>query len=594
MAATAGLAPWTKGFKRLSDKDYNQGFIPGHGFLAYGRDDKWKNPPKKPKGRYLTVPTTGVKYYVTNKDIEALIRTANSLDESGNYKYVPDEIFMRFIAKHNDSMESGMAEYIEQSFNGKGKGNIYSTEGLGHILQLEYNDYTQVMRVHFKKGAVCAYFRVPMIVFGELYHLAQSKITTKHTFDGKERSALGVRFWDLVRIRGSFTGGKFRFVYEHDNDNEPSINGPGRPQKNIIYEEETFDVPEGKWTMNKLKRIDPEKWYKYYNALRQKKELPFKKWVKDNAPKEPNKDDYVPKEMGNLDILKATFDTSEYNSLNENEIEDIPDNRKFIMQDGIAIPIWHVGTPMTAEQEAEILLQPRWYFLSNGDPYKKLAETSRKDSVSGMLQATYNSNIAARKKGKESYFKDLTVYRNKMDALIKEAHKRPELITEANKLANTYKKNKILPFLNGLTNDTYPEEKMQALFGRTVRRSIPLTSTAEDDQGIIADYKKHMLPYSNYTPRQIKELFKKNGFEEMWDDPEQTYAALFNTPLINAYGTPLYNKYKKDLDNIASSSALSPSKKKVYFALKGDTEDEKYYMREYYLTRMNLWPLYDE
>jgi hypothetical protein len=92
---------------------------------------------------------------------------------------------------------------------------------------MEYSAYYQLLKVHFVKGdAIVVYFRIPTAVFGELYHLAQSKVETSNTVDGTVRHMLGVKFWDLVRIRGTLHGSRYRFEYVQDYT--PTGDLPGR------------------------------------------------------------------------------------------------------------------------------------------------------------------------------------------------------------------------------------------------------------------------------------------------------------------------------------------------------------------------------
>lgn len=94
--------------------------------------------------------------------------------------------------------------------------HIEKQEGCGHITMLEYATRSQVLRVTFKSGSICLFFRVPDQVAGTLFALARSKATQIRK--GVERHVLGITFWDLVRIRGSRVGARYNFEYEKHVD----------------------------------------------------------------------------------------------------------------------------------------------------------------------------------------------------------------------------------------------------------------------------------------------------------------------------------------------------------------------------------------
>lgn len=101
-------------------------------------------------------------------------------------------------------------------------GKIYTAEGseeeTGHIAKLEYAEREQILRVTFRNDAVCLFFRVPTQVAGLLYHLAKNHTTagvyTYGSKKGRIKHALGVNFWNYIRIRGRQTGAKYPFEYE--------------------------------------------------------------------------------------------------------------------------------------------------------------------------------------------------------------------------------------------------------------------------------------------------------------------------------------------------------------------------------------------
>lgn len=117
-------------------------------------------------------------------------------------------------------------DYAEHAFDGKHKTSKWSGD-CGHITGLEYSTYFQLLKVNFRAGDVVIYYRVPSTVAAELLHFAETGQETTNTFDGTQRHVLGVRFWDLIRIRGTKHGSRYRFEYQ--NKVEGSGGPLGRP-----------------------------------------------------------------------------------------------------------------------------------------------------------------------------------------------------------------------------------------------------------------------------------------------------------------------------------------------------------------------------
>lgn len=106
--------------------------------------------------------------------------------------------------------------YVEEAFNGKH--NIDESDGCGHIAHIAYCDDAKVLKVRFESGGTYVYFRVPSPVAGELLNFARTKQIAYVERNGRERHVLGVRFWDLIRIRGT-RGARYR--YENVDETTP-------------------------------------------------------------------------------------------------------------------------------------------------------------------------------------------------------------------------------------------------------------------------------------------------------------------------------------------------------------------------------------
>lgn len=115
--------------------------------------------------------------------------------------------------------ESEMGAFVEDAFNEESPSHwklFFAAAGDsgGHIKYIQYNQNRQCMKVAFRnRGDICVYFRVHRSIAGELLALMRSKAEQRSAVDGKVRHAVGIRFWDLVRIRGQRHGSRYQFEY---------------------------------------------------------------------------------------------------------------------------------------------------------------------------------------------------------------------------------------------------------------------------------------------------------------------------------------------------------------------------------------------
>lgn len=191
-----GPAPWQEGYRRVYKKQRNFTHTLEHAWLpnAYLNEVGPKHPAIKVPSPYrLLIAPNGQEYKVYGK---------------GDYT---DYYGFQYNA---EGVTEDMLDYIEKGFAKNAK--FQAVKGVGHIMLLEYNAYRQLLRVTFKVGgSVCVFFRVPKTVFGELYSLCDER-----KIDGSRKNGhnhlLGIRFWDLVRIRGTTHGAKYKFVYTQE------------------------------------------------------------------------------------------------------------------------------------------------------------------------------------------------------------------------------------------------------------------------------------------------------------------------------------------------------------------------------------------
>lgn len=168
----------------------------------------WRTLPKQPPMRDLTS-TSGNRYQMPEDDYEEYMtfyRSATDSELSESYKK---------SGRARDVQTP--ADYIDRAFGKNTKGKIMETDGKGHILHMAYARSYQILKVTFWNNTVVAFFRVPIGLAAHLFALALSDVTRPDA-RGIQRHILGIRFWDLIRIRGTVHGSRYKFEYVEDNN----------------------------------------------------------------------------------------------------------------------------------------------------------------------------------------------------------------------------------------------------------------------------------------------------------------------------------------------------------------------------------------
>ena len=143
---------------------------------------------------------------------------------TGKSYEVPDDDYRQYLGQKQDrSIEQYITDVFGSSTDVKVVEPRATGGDTGHIIKLEYAVLYKVLRVTFRKpskgGQVVAYLNVPAPVAGELLYLAESNQTQVSASSGTLRHVLGIRFWDLVRIRGTIHGTRYPFNYVTDMGN---------------------------------------------------------------------------------------------------------------------------------------------------------------------------------------------------------------------------------------------------------------------------------------------------------------------------------------------------------------------------------------
>lgn len=143
---------------------------------------------------------------------------------TGKSYEIPDDDYRQYLGQKQDrSIEQYITDVFGSSTDIKVVEPRATGGDTGHIIKLEYAPLYKILRVTFRKpskeGQVVAYMNVPAPVAGELLYLAESNQTQVSASSGTLRHVLGMRFWDLVRIRGTIHGTHYPFNYVTDMGN---------------------------------------------------------------------------------------------------------------------------------------------------------------------------------------------------------------------------------------------------------------------------------------------------------------------------------------------------------------------------------------
>jgi hypothetical protein len=251
MAAASGPAPWDheafwkwrEGFKRVTGSTLKKQGVDWSLNSGY-RQNTWDKEPRKPQMR-------SVKLY------------------NGKTVQVPEDDYQDYIGYNKPAEpDRAVSDYLDKVFDGKS--NIEEVDGVGHIYNIRYSPSYQVLWVEFDNdGAVVVFFRVPKEVYSELYHLAISKSMAISSVDGTQRHVLGMRFWDIVRIRGQRTGGRYRYEY--------AVEGERKSTPPDIVSTKIYDTDEQIYDKMAQNMLTGEQLNKYHNATVQEKEKILKK-----------------------------------------------------------------------------------------------------------------------------------------------------------------------------------------------------------------------------------------------------------------------------------------------------------------------------
>lgn len=160
--------------------------------------------------RRLKSALTGDTYDVPEHD-------ANELE--GTFMEQVSKLSSQYGDKKLLARISTPADYIDYAFQSKQQqANITAVDCKGgHIARLEYNAICLLLKVTFlNRGDVVVFFNLPAQTAALLMLYARNNTMAPPDRNGRPRHALGVEFWNLVRVRGTVHNTRFPFQYTVD------------------------------------------------------------------------------------------------------------------------------------------------------------------------------------------------------------------------------------------------------------------------------------------------------------------------------------------------------------------------------------------
>lgn len=162
--------------------------------------------------RQLKSNLTGDVYMLPKQDYEELVKYFNEHHSELSDVYKEN-------GKQSYRKVQTPADFIDYAFESKrGQKQLVTQECAGgHIKKLTYNPLYMLLMVEFSnRGDICVFFNLPANVASTLMYLAEANVMAPPDKTGRERHAVGVEFWNLVRVRGSIHDTRFPFQYTND------------------------------------------------------------------------------------------------------------------------------------------------------------------------------------------------------------------------------------------------------------------------------------------------------------------------------------------------------------------------------------------
>lgn len=188
----------------------------------------WREKPVKPEMRKL-VSSLGNYYEMPGEDLDKFLRYVRHDSEVSQEYSEADRKALKNVQTPADYIDFVFDAQRLKRLKRKQVVDMPAANGGdgGHIVHLTYNTRYMLLKVTFKNGTVCCFFNVPERAVRLLMYHAENGTMAAPGPNGRRRHALGVEFWNLIRIRGTVHQTRYPFEYVVDNNA-----GPRDPSEN--------------------------------------------------------------------------------------------------------------------------------------------------------------------------------------------------------------------------------------------------------------------------------------------------------------------------------------------------------------------------
>ena len=218
MTVLFGPSPFRKEYPEFAAKSRSKKYLAENWDVLHG----WREKPKKPATRRI-MSSLGNQYDMPGEDLDKFIQYMKHDSEQSQQYSESEKKRLRNVRTPADYIDFVFDTQRLKGLKRKQVVDMPAANGGdgGHIVHLTYNTRYMLLKVTFKNGTICCFFNVPERVVSLLMHYAENGTMAAPGPHGERRHALGVEFWNLIRIRGTVHMTRYPFEYVKNENSGP-------------------------------------------------------------------------------------------------------------------------------------------------------------------------------------------------------------------------------------------------------------------------------------------------------------------------------------------------------------------------------------
>lgn len=179
----------------------------------------WREKPQKPAMRKI-MSSLGNEYQMPGEDLDKFVQYVKHESENSSEYSEADKKLLKHVQTPADYIDFAFDEQRLKRLKRQQVTEMEATEG--HIRYMWYNSRYMLFKVKFWNGTICCFFNVPARVVALLFSYAEhNTLAPRSAKNGKPRHALGVEFWNLIRVRGTQHATRYPFEYTNNENAGP-------------------------------------------------------------------------------------------------------------------------------------------------------------------------------------------------------------------------------------------------------------------------------------------------------------------------------------------------------------------------------------